>query len=456
MWLNKLNLSNVIIMKQFILIVLLLLIITQPLNAAGRDMSIIRDAEIEEMIKEWSAPVMKAAGFAPDSVNVILVQSPQVNAFVAGGANIFFYTGLLLKTDNPSEVIGVYAHELGHISGGHLIAMRQSAQRASFESILGTVLGIGVAILTGEGQAAAAIGSAAQGYAASNYLRHSRVHESSADQAALTYLDKAHMNPRGLETFLEKLRGQEYMPEDRQSEYIRTHPLTSDRIDTVRRNAERSDYADQELPAEWIEQHARMKAKLLGFINPGRVEWDYNERDESIAAKYAHVIADYRQSHVEKALAGVDDLISREPDNPYFYELKGQMLLEFGRVAEAEEAYRHSVELKPGAALIRMAYGHALLEDGKNEQAIAELKRVLKTETRSATTQRLLATAYGRMGQEDVAKIYLAEEALLLGDYDTAMRLASRAQESLPQNSSEWLQAQDVKNFAENGRKRRN
>ncbi|MGH1398733.1 MAG: M48 family metalloprotease [Alphaproteobacteria bacterium] len=433
---------TMIVFRKFIQLFLLIALFAP--QAYGQ--SIIRDTEIEDIFREWTQPILKTADIPQKNVNIVLVQSPQINAFVAGGANIFFYTGLLQKTENPDEVIGVFAHELGHIAGSHLIAQRQALERASYESILGTVLGIGAA-LVGGGDASAAIIRGSQGLAASRYLAHSRVHESAADQAALRYFEGAGFNPEGLKTFLQKLQGEELLPTSRQVEYVRTHPLTHNRITAVENRAAQSPHKDAKFPAHWYEQHARMKAKLLGFIDPGRVAWDYDDRDQSIPARYARAIAAYRESRVEDAVAGINALIADEPDNPHFHELKGQMLVEFARVEEAIPAYAKAVKLRPDAALFRIAYAHALLQDSDKAHrgiAIDNLQRALRDEPRSTRAHRLLARAYGQMGNEDLAKLHLAEEALLQRRIPYARRQAESVEQSAKPKSKELLMARDM------------
>lgn len=413
-------------------------------------MSIIRDTEIENMLKKWSEPVIKAAGLEPEAINFILVDNDALNAFVAGGPNIFLYTGLLTTAEGPDEIIGVIAHELGHIRGGHLVRTRQAAENAAYESILGTVLGIGAALATGNGGVGAAVAAGAQSTAQSRFFAFSRVQESSADQAALTYLEQANISPAGLMRFMQELESQELLPASRQAEYIRTHPLTRDRLDTLKTGLERSAAKNASLPLQWQEDYERMIAKLKGFLTPERVSWDYDTKDAGIPALYARTIADYRQNHVKEALAGIDDLLEREPENPYFLELKGQMLVDFGRLTEAEPAYAKAIALDPDAALIRTAYAHTLIENAADnersrlEEAIKHLERALNKEPRSTQNHRLLATAYGRLGQEANARLHLAEEALLKGQNDYARQQAEAALESLEKNTRGWLRAQDI------------
>lgn len=414
-------------------------------HAQSGGMTIIRDTEIEETLKDWLQPLLQAAGMGPDSVRLVIVQSPQVNAFVAGGANIFLYTGLIEKTDNPGELIGVMAHELGHITGGHLISNRQAYERASYESILGAVIGVGAAIASGEGGAAAAIMSGSNSMAQRRFLAHTRVHESSADQAALSFMASAGMSPKGLVTFLQKLESDELLPADQQTQYMRTHPLTRDRVEAVAAKAQQSVVFQNGFSPLMNDQHARMKAKLIAFTNPGRVLWVYDDKDMGMPARYARAIAAYKNNQVEPALTAMDDLIKAEPQNPYFKELKGQMLVDFGRVKEAVPYYRAAVDMRPDAGLLRIALAHAMMESGGDLGAAKDLlERALRDEPRSARARRLLATAYGRGGDEVMAKLNLAEEAALMGRYPQAKAQAEAVIKQAPPGSRAAIQARDL------------
>lgn len=423
-------------------------------SARAAGMNIIRDIEIESTLKEWIEPILTAAQIDPKSVNLILVQSDDINAFVAGGMNIFVYTGLLEASENPGEVIGVLAHETGHIAGGHLIGNQAALRRASYQSILGTVLGIGAAIVAGDGRLATAVMAGSQSVAAQNYLSHSRVNESSADQAALRFMESAKMNPAGLESFFEKLQDQELLPASQQNEYVRTHPLTSNRIAAIEEKAEQSPYIGKAWPAAWDEQHKRMKAKLAGFLHPDHIAWTYRDTDRSFAADYARAIAAYKQNRVEESLQRTDGLLAQEPENPYLYELKAQILVDFNRVGDALPALRKTVALRPDAGLFHGELGHVLMETAHgnkkvNEEAIKHLRLALVGEPRSTRMRRLLATAYGRIGNESMANLNLAEEAVLQKRYGDAQRLATLAKEAAQDNNEATRAADDLLAYLE-------
>lgn len=429
--------------KKYITTFLLCLTISTG-TQAQLSLTIIRDSEIETTLKAWIEPLLAVGDMGKNSVNVVLVQSPAINAFVAGGANIFIYTGLIDRTETPEELIGVMAHELGHIKGGHLIRSRDAMDRASYETILGTVLGIGAAVLSGNGAAANAIMAGSQSLAQRQYLAHSRVNESSADQAALTYMNEAGINPAGLSSFLEKMGSNELMPRSKQDEYARTHPITSNRIEALERRIKQSPYADAEVAADWIEQHKRMKAKLLGFIDPSRVVWSYADNDSSVPARYAHTIAAYRQNNTDKALNLINKLIEQEPQNAYFWELKGQMLVDFGRVHDGVQAYKEAIKYEPESGLIRMDYGHGLLEIGQTQSAIEELNRALVVEPRSTRIHRLLARAYGTLGNTGQVALHLGEEAFLQKMLSQAKKHAQKALDTLPKDSRGYIRAGDL------------
>ncbi len=431
-------------------VILLMSSLALMAHAQGsRPLSLIRDTEIENYLKEWAAPVIKAADLDPASVNFILVQDSNINAFVAGGQNIFLYTGLLMKSKSPDEVVGVIAHELGHIRGGHLIRSKDAMENASYEAMLGTILGIGAAILTGDGAAAGAVSAGSSGMALNKLLAFSRIQESSADQAALTFLQRAHANPQGLVSFMQRLADEELLPVSQQSEYVRTHPLTRDRVESLQAGTERSSYNDTPTPAAQKDQHARMLAKLVGFVTPEYVVWNYSDKDTSLIARYARAIAAYRENKDNEALRLTDTLLADEPKNPYFLELKGQMLTDFGRPEQAIPFYKQATELDPASGLIRTAYAHTLIEtagenQGQLQTAITLLERAQRDEPRATRIQRLLATAYGKMGNEAMAKLYLAEEALLQRRIPQARMQAEVAANGLKQGSGPWLRAQDI------------
>lgn len=409
-----------------------------PSQAQG--MSIIRDTEIENILQKWAEPVIDASGLSSDQVDLILINRDEVNAFVAGGANIFIYTGLILKAEYPEEIIGVMAHEVGHITGGHLVSTKNAMERASFQSILSTVLGIGAAIATGDGRAANAIGVGGTGFAASGFLRHSRIQESAADQAGLKYLDGASINPAGMVTFLEKLEDQELLPVSQQSEYMRTHPLTRDRINSMRIGAEKSPLYNELGQSERQRDFDMVKAKLLAFTQPQNIPRYYDRLSKNMDDRYAYAIMHYQQNHFDKSIKIFDDLILENPKNPYFVEMRAQTQRDYGRLEKAENDYKKALKLLNGdAPLIQVSLAHVMIEQQKHTQYIEDLLiSSLQKDKRNTTAYRLLATLKGRQGFEAQAQYYLAEEAILQGHKKDAKRLVSLAKKSgdLPQGLS--------------------
>lgn len=434
---------------RYITLISLLVLTVFCINTPANAQTIIRDSEIESYLSEWFAPIFQANNLSSSQVKIIMVQDDDINAFVAGGSNIFFFTGLIEKTENPGELIGVMAHELGHISGGHLVRGREAMEQASYESILGTIIGVGAAVASGNGGAAAAGSMASNSMAQRRFLSKSRTFEASADQAAVTSMNRSDMNPQGLLTFMQKLEGQELLPASQQSEYIQSHPLTGNRINSIQAGVDKSANKDKNFPPKWIEQHARLKAKLMGYIHPEQVAWRYDDKDQSVPARYARAVANYRNNKIDAALSQINSLITAEPNNPYFYELKGQMLIDFGRVKQGIEPLQKAVNLSPNDGLIRISLAHAQIESTSGndkilDSAIENLKIALQKEPKSTQIHRLLATAYGRQNKDAYARLHLAEEALLQNNLPYAKQQAGIALKALPAKSAASLRANDI------------
>jgi predicted Zn-dependent protease len=426
-------------------------------SGGGGAPTFIRDAEIENYLHALAAPLYRAADIDPSSISINIVQSNVVNAFVADGMNEFFYTGLLQLTDSPEQLAGVIAHETGHIAGGHLIRGREEMRNASAEAILGMIIAVAAGAASGNGQAAAGGLSASQQVAERGFLSFSRTIEASADAAGMSFLDRAGVSVRGMMDFFQKLAGQEMLPTSEQAAYVQTHPLTQDRIDAVHDHLEHSPPAlrDAKLNPKFYAMHDRMRAKLLGYIQPETALLRYTDNDKRIPARYARAIALYRTGATDRALAVTDSLVKEEPNNPFFYELKGQIQFENGRIEESIGNYKKANELLPDSALLREAYGHALLESKDNanlDLAIKQLEDANQLEERTPIVWHLLASAWGRKAEltkntqlEGMATYALAEEAVAQGHNQAAGQLADRAMKALPKGSAYWLRAQDIK-----------
>jgi predicted Zn-dependent protease len=411
--------------------------------------SFIRDTEIEADIRTMVTPIWKAAGLEPSALHVYLIDDKQLNSFVAGGQNEFINTGLIMRAETPNQLLGVLAHETGHIAGGHLTRAQQAMRNASIEGIIAMVLGAAAAVVGRNG--AALLG--AEGVAQRAFMQYSVTQEASADQAALNFLDRAGMSSRGLLQFFQILQGEELLTGAHQDPYVRTHPLTQQRIEYVRNHVEHSRYSKVPDSAENIEMLKRIKVKLGAFTSPpSSTLAAYPEKDQSVLARYARAIAYYRIPKLDKALPIIDGLIRDFPKDPYFRELKGQMLFENGRIAEAVQPYEEAVRLAPGAPLLRISLAQVYIESNDpkvNKRAIAHLNDALRSEDRDTNGWHLLATAYGRDNQMGNAALALAEEGLSAGKKKDATQQASRAKGLLLKNSAAYNRAEEIQREAE-------
>jgi predicted Zn-dependent protease len=422
-------------------------------RAWAGDVGFIRDAEIESTLRTFYTPILQAAGLEPTVVHIYLVNDPSLNSFVAGGQNIFINTGTIMRSETPNQLIGIVAHETGHIAGGHLIRSEEAMRNATIKAIIAMVLGAGAAAATGNAGAAGAAVLGGEAVGMRSFLSFSVAQEANADQAGLRFLDKTHQSARGLLEFFQILEGQEMLTGNRQSPYLRTHPLTSQRIEYVRLHVEQSPYSNVTDSSAWVELHKRMKAKLIAFLYPpSQALPQFPATDMSVSARYGRAVAYYRVPELKKALDLIDGLIQQEPNNPYFHELKGQMLFENGRIADAVPPYRESVRLAPDVALLRVELAQVEIESGDaalNKDALANLKSAAQFENRNADTWHFMAIAYGRAGDMGNSALSLAEEAMAQGDKAQARGQAQRALKLLPVGSPGRLRAEDIQIEAE-------
>ncbi len=416
--------------------------------AAQGQLRLIRDAEIEATIRAYADPIFTAAGLDPRGIQVHLIQSDKINAFVAGGMRLFINTGLIMRTKTPNDLIGVIAHETGHIAGGHQARIQEALADRTIEAIIGTVLGIGAGIATGNPGVAAGGVLLSQQIAQRDLLKYSRAQESAADQAGMKYLDATGQSSKGMLSLFEILARQETLLPNQQDPYLLTHPLTRDRIDSVAQHLSQSPYKDAVDSPEMMERHRRMLAKLNGYLlSFDRVRSIYPESDHSSEALYARAISFYRVGHLAEALALMDQLLAQAPNDAYYLEQKAQILFEGGQIAVAIPIYKAALDQAPDEPLIRFELAQAIVESGNTPdftQAVELLKEVTRWEPRNARAWQLLAVAYGQSGDLGMAAMAQAESAYALGKKKDAKMFANRALDKLSTGSPGWLRAQDI------------
>ncbi|HEX9448322.1 MAG TPA: M48 family metalloprotease, partial [Dongiaceae bacterium] len=345
-------------------IILVLALVSEPICAStAQAFGLIRDAEIEATIRAYASPLWTAAGLDAAFVQVHLINDDRINAFVAGGQQLFLNTGLLMKSKSANQVIGVIAHETGHLAGGHLARMQDELRHRSIESIIALVAGVGAGVATGNpgvGMGTALLG---QNVTMRGFLQYSRTQEASADQAALKFLDATHQSARGLLEFFRILEGEMALFGGNQDPYLNTHPLVPERIDAVQAHVDHSPFSDANEPAALDVMHDRMVAKLVGYLKPlDRVMHDYPTSDTSLPARYARAIALFRVSRFKESLVIMDSMLKDAPDDPFFMEQKGQILFQSGRIKDALPYYQRALALKPAEPLLRSETAQVMIE----------------------------------------------------------------------------------------------
>jgi len=411
--------------------------------------SILRDAETEALLHDMATPLVSAAGLDPRNVDIVLVNDTSVNAFVAGGQAVYINAGLINEADTAAEVQGVIAHELGHVTGGHAV-LNPGAKTATSISLLSLLLGAAAAA-AGGAEAAIGVMMAGQQAAMGKFLAYNRSQEASADAAGASYLSAAGISGRGSIEFFKKLQNLEfrygYNPKEG-DEFYSTHPLTGDRIQTLQDTYEKDPAWNRPDDPKMQQRFARAKAKLYGFLaEPRDVMRKYPATDKSIPARYARAYAYHREALFDKAHEEVDALVAADPKDPYFLELRGQILLEAGHPAEALEPLREATAMTGNQPLIATLFGHALIAT-EDPQYHDEAKRVLRAavarDRENPFAWYQLGVIYAADGDMPRAYLASAEQQVLSGRMGEALRSAQAAEAGLPTGTPDWLRAQDI------------
>ena len=451
------HLIVMMLLRHMLIALTLLAVTTTPVRAMG----FIRDAEIEKLMADYARPLLIAAGLEPERIGIALINNKSLHAFVANGQNMYIFTGLILEAEKPNMVIGVLAHEIGHITGGHLARGSEARSKSSTPMLVATILGLG-SILAGAGDIGMALIAGGQQIAQRNYLSYSRGQEAAADVTALQLLEATGQSPQGIIGMMQHLANQEILNEVYQDPYARSHPMSRDRVNAYIAGAKDSDYFNAEDDPKFIARHEMAKAKIYGFLDSPATTLRRYQNDDSMPARYARAIALYRQGLRAPALKLVDGLLVDMPDNAYFFELKGQINYETGNAAAGIAPYEKAVALLPDEPLLRVGLATCQLGVGANggpqnrainEEAVANLRHALRDDPTNAAAYFQLSKGFGQLGKTALAQWALAEYYAAAGSAQ-ATRHAQRAIKGLPKGSVEYIRAIDIMSSA-SGRKGR-
>jgi predicted Zn-dependent protease len=426
-------------------------------SSAGIPM--IRDAEIEQLLRDYTAPILRVAGLSQQNIQVVIINDKSFNAFVMDAHRIFINTGALMEATAPNQLIGVFAHETGHIVGGHLSKLRQELANAQTGAVIAMLLGIGAMVAgarsgsTDMGNVGAAAITAPQAYLQNTILAYQRGQEEAADRAGVRFLTLTGQSAKGMYDTFKRFADESMFSAHNIDPYAQNHPMPQERMAALAELV-KTPYWDKKDPPELQFRHNMMRAKLYGFTERAEtVLRRYPSSDTSMPARYARAISAYRFGEVRAAVAQIDGLIQSMPNDPYFYELKGQALLEGGHPTEAIAPLRRAVQLAPNPALIQILLGQALVATNNPkmaEEAVALLRTALVKEPESADAYSELAMAYGRKNDLADADLASAQAAFARGDSKTARELAGRAKQRFPVGSPGWVRADDIVAFNKN------
>lgn len=426
-----------------------------PMAASAQRLPLIRDTESEQLLRDYTRPILRAAGMEKQNIQMVIINQTSFNAFVADGRRIFVNTGAIMQSETPNQIIGVLAHETGHLAGGHLAKLRLQLANAQTQMIIAMLLGAGAMVAgsrsgpgSGLSQAGAAAIQAPQEVICRTLLSYQRQQEENADRAGVKYLNATGQSPRGMYETFKRFSSDSLFAARGADPYLQSHPMPSERVAALQGFARSSPYWDKKDDPALQLRHDMVRAKISAFMErPDTVYRRYQASSGSLPARYARAIVTYRHGDLRSAIAQIDSLIQEQPNNPYFYELRGQALLEGGRPAEAIAPLRKAVQLSHNAPLIEMLLGQALVATNNNahtDEAIRILRAAVSRESEAPLGFMQLAMAYGRKGDYAQADLASAQAAFLRGDNKTARELASRAKTRFAIGSPGWVKADDI------------
>ena len=419
--------------------------------ALADSIPLVRDTEVERLLKSYEEPILRVAGLEPAAVKMYLVQDSSLNAFAAEGQNIFVNTGLLQQLHSPNEVIGVLAHETGHIAGGHLVRDSSAISKAMVPMLLGVAAGV-AAMIAGAGEGGMVLMGLGMSASQAQFLQFSRAQEATADQMGQKYLRETHQSGQGMLDVFERIADEQAMSAYKIDPMATDHPADRDRMELLQRIADSSPYKDIRDSPEAMHAFHMMQAKLAGFIdNVDMVLTRYPPSDSSEEAHYARAVAYFRQPDLQKALAECDALIKTEPKNPYFWELLGQIYVDMSRPETGVPPYQKSVDLLPDAPLLRVSLAAAQLATEKRTlaaPALENLKIALRQEGDNSFAWFEAAQAYSQLGNEPMANLSTAERYYNAGAMKSAAHFAVLAQRKLTPGSADWQRASDIMSVA--------
>ncbi len=433
-----------------------LVIAPMPALAQGGGLRVLRDTESEQLLRDYTRPILRAAGMEKQNIQMVIINESAFNAFVADGRRIFVNYGAIMQSETPNQIIGVMAHETGHLAGGHLSKLREQLAAAQTQMIIAMLLGAGALVAgarsgnanSGLANVGAAAMSAPQEVIRRTLLSYVRQQEENADRAGVKFLTATGQSAKGMYETFKRFTNESLFAARGSDPYVMSHPMPAERVEALAGLARSSPYWDKKDDPALQLRHDMVRAKISAFMErQDTVYRRYPLSSDSLPARYARAIATYRHGDLRSAIAQIDALIQLQPANPYFHELRGQALLEGGKPAEAIVPLRKAVQLSNNAPLIEMLLGQALVATNNNahtEEAIAILRAAVARESEAPIGYTQLAMAYGRKGDLAQADLASAQAAFLRGDNKTARDLASRAKTRFAIGTPGWVKADDI------------
>jgi beta-barrel assembly-enhancing protease len=362
------------------------------------------------------------------------VGAPEINAFALPGGYVGVNTGLILATESESELASVLAHEITHVTQHH-IARQMEAQSASQLAMLAGLAAAILAGASGNDQAAQAAVTGATAGAMQNQINYTRDFEREADRIGFQLLEKAGFDARAMASFFQRLQQATRLQDNKTPGYLRTHPLTYERVAEAQDRAFSSPYKQVRDSLEYQLVRALLKS-YQGIPDEAvaalRKQLDTPRTEARNAARYGLAAAQLRAAKFPEAMAEVQALDKAGFRHPMVEALAGQILLQSGQYAAARSRYETALARYPDHLQLVYDYPRNLIKARDFNTAARFTEAQLSQRRNDSTLHELAAEAHSGVGHQTLSHYHLGEMYALRGDTREAiqqMEIATRAQD---------------------------
>ena len=386
---------------------------------------ILDDPEISDWIQNLGSKIAAQAQDGGQRFQFFVVRDPGINAFALPGGFIGVNQGLITATANESQLASVLAHEIAHVTQRHIARSIRAQGRQSLASAAAILAAILIGAAAGGGSDAVQAGIAiAQGTAAQQRINFTRANEYEADRVGISFLAAAGYDPHGMPDFFETLSRRMGLSGSQVPEFLRTHPVNSNRIAESRDRA--AQFPKPRLAESPAYSFARERVRVVGSPPDSDLRPYYaalrDQRPLTSGEQYGEALAMLAAGQAKSSVGALIELSGQTPGSPMLQSGLGQALFAAGRQAEALDSLSEALKIAPRNVPLSIRYAEILMNTGRAKEAHEVLLDVFNNVTPTADQIRLTALAASAAGDTGDAYYYMSEYHIAAGDLPLAMR----------------------------------